>query len=64
MFNTLLTGGSVGRDRNITGWLPRRLSVWQAFGPAPVWHVDRVHLIRSHLEPGGARYEHLLTFPN
>ena len=31
---------------------------------APVWHVDRVHLIRSHLEPGGARYEHLAIFPN
>ncbi len=31
---------------------------------APVWHVDRVHLIRSHLGPGGARYESLAAFPN
>jgi 2'-5' RNA ligase len=31
---------------------------------APVWHVDRVHLIRSHLGPGGARYESLAGFPN
>jgi 2'-5' RNA ligase len=31
---------------------------------APVWHVERVHLIRSHLGPGGARYEQLATFPN
>jgi 2'-5' RNA ligase len=29
----------------------------------PVWHVDRVYLIRSQLGPGGARYEHLATFP-
>ncbi len=31
---------------------------------APVWHVDRVHLRRSHLGPGGARYESLAAFPN
>ncbi len=31
---------------------------------APGWHVDRVHLIRSHLGPGGARYESLAAFPN
>jgi 2'-5' RNA ligase len=26
-------------------------------------HVDRVHLIRSHIGPGGARYEELAAFP-
>jgi RNA 2',3'-cyclic 3'-phosphodiesterase len=31
---------------------------------APVWHVDKVYLIRSHLGPGGARYERLAAFPN
>jgi 2'-5' RNA ligase len=30
---------------------------------APVWHVDRVYLIRSHLGTGGARYEHIAAFP-
>jgi len=29
----------------------------------PVWHVDKVYLIRSHLGPGGARYERLVAFP-
>jgi RNA 2',3'-cyclic 3'-phosphodiesterase len=28
------------------------------------WNVDRVYLIRSHLGPGGARYERLAAFPN
>jgi 2'-5' RNA ligase len=39
--------------------------VTAAFDPAqaPTWYVDRVHLIRSHLGPGGARYEHLAAFP-
>ena len=31
---------------------------------APIWHVDRVHLVHSHLGPGGARYEYLSAFPN
>lgn len=31
---------------------------------APVWRVERVHLIRSHLGPGGARYEQLAAFPS
>ncbi|HEU0073129.1 MAG TPA: RNA 2',3'-cyclic phosphodiesterase [Dehalococcoidia bacterium] len=31
---------------------------------APAWHVERVYLIRSHLGPGGARYEQLAAFPN
>jgi 2'-5' RNA ligase len=30
---------------------------------APVWRVDKVYLIRSHLGPGGARYERLAAFP-
>lgn len=29
----------------------------------PIWRVDRVYLIRSHLGPGGARYERLAAFP-
>ncbi len=31
---------------------------------APAWRVECVHLIRSHLGPGGARYEHLAAFPD
>jgi 2'-5' RNA ligase len=31
---------------------------------APAWRVERVHLIRSHLGPGGARYEQLAAFPS
>lgn len=32
--------------------------VSQAHGPLGVgWHVDRLQLVRSHLEPAGARYE-------
>lgn len=32
----------------------------QAHGPLGVgWTVDRIELVRSHLEPGGARYETL-----
>ncbi len=36
-----------------------------SFSPpvAPIWRVDRVHLVRSHLGPDGARYETLATFP-
>ncbi len=32
----------------------------QACGPLGVtWRIDRIELVRSHLEPGGARYETL-----
>jgi 2'-5' RNA ligase len=50
--------GNVRIDEELAGRLRT-----VALPPAPELTVERVSLIRSHLEPGGARYERLGSWP-
>lgn len=43
--------------------LPERLAALVREGQPFAWLVDRLCLVRSHLEPSGARYEQLLLWP-
>ena len=58
---------TLGRVRGpVSGGLIQRISVAvtsTSLGPTEPWFVDSVHLVRSTLTPGGARYSALASVP-
>ncbi len=58
---------TLGRVRDgVSGGVLRRIGAAvssSSLGPAEPWQADSVHLVRSHLAPGGATYSTLATVP-